>query len=83
MRLSERQRWQRTRQKGVLQYVLLNGVLFYGLPMFLLTTFVLKYDRLPTWESAALWSVTGIVVRVFTWVMNERRYRRAVAERPG
>lgn len=83
MRLSERRKWQRTREKGVLQYVLLNGVLLFGVPMFLFVTFVLRHDRMPIWESAVLWSVTGIVYRVAMWVINERRYRRAVAESPG
>ncbi|WP_431636386.1 hypothetical protein ACQVBX_02805 [Dyella sp. KULCS107] len=80
MRLSERRKWQRTREKGVLQYVLVNGVLLFSFPMFLFVTFVLKHDRLPIWESAVLWSVTGIVYRGATWVINERRYRKALAE---
>lgn len=83
MRLSERKKWQRTREKGLLQYVLLNGVLLYGVPMFLFVTFVLKHDRRPVWESAVLWNITGIVMRVLTWAVNEHRYRRAVAENQG
>ena len=81
MRESERRWWQRTRQQGVLLYVLWRGVLFLGVPMFLFVEFVLKHERLPMWESAALWVVTGAIYGVFQWLTHERRYRKALAER--
>lgn len=82
MREFERQQWQRTRQQGAWVYVLWRGVLCFGVPMFLFVQFVLNRKRLPMWESAALWVLTGIIYGAFQWVSTERRYRKALAERP-
>lgn len=55
MQSKEFDRWARIRAQGALRYVLLNGVLFYGLPMFLIMTYVIPHPRLTVAQSALLW----------------------------
>ena len=40
------QRWERIRARGMRRYVLVHGVLLYGLPLFLVMTFVVHRELL-------------------------------------
>ncbi|MET3652913.1 hypothetical protein [Dyella japonica] len=77
MQTREFDRWARIREQGVLRYVLLNGVLFYGLPMFLIMTFVIPHPRLTVMQSAFLWgALAGAGYGIAMWVVQERRFRK-------
>lgn len=74
--------WKSVRQKGLLRYVLVHGVLMYGLPLFVVMTFFVHRDKLATAFvaiSAVLWTTGGVAFGLLTWWWWERRYRAAVA----
>ena len=75
------QNWERTRALGMARYVLVKGVLSYGLTMFIVMTFIVHRSDLSTRFialSAVLWLIAGAVFGTFTWLFMERHYRRAV-----
>ena len=81
MKRTDLKRWEQSRQKGMLRYVLVQGVLAWGGTMFVLMTFVLTASRLPVWQSALLWTAAGAAYGICVWLVQERRYARALATR--
>lgn len=73
------QRWERVRARGLGRYVLVQGVLAYGLPLFLLMNFVVHREYLG-WRvilaSAVAWTLGGAVFGWAVWHARERLYRR-------
>jgi hypothetical protein len=78
MRASEMERWARTRLQGMRRFVLFRGVLAYGVPMFLLMTFVIPHPKLSTSQSAMLWLLTGVGFGIAMWLLQEHRFRKAL-----
>jgi len=77
MQGKEFDRWARIRAQGALRYVLLNGVVFYGLPMFLIMTYVIPHPRLTVAQSALLWvAIAGAGFGAAMWIVQERRFRK-------
>ncbi len=77
MKAIEFERWARTRAQGKYRFVLLNGVLAYGVPMFVIMTFMIPHPMFTKPESALLWLLTGAGYGIATWLMQEHRYRKA------
>jgi hypothetical protein len=77
MKASEWERWARTRAQGISRYVLFSGVLAYGLPMFVIMTFLIPHPKFTKPESAILWLLTGAGYGIAMWLMQEYRYRKA------
>jgi hypothetical protein len=77
MRPKELERWTKSREKGMLVYVLLTGVVSYGVPMFVVMTFLFHHSKLSIPQSAALWLSTGAAYGVAMWFVQEHRYRKA------
>ena len=72
--------WKQVRAKGLLRYVLVRGVLAYGLPMFLAMTFVVNRDKLNSnfiGLSVLVWALGGALFGVLTWHVQERKFVRA------
>ena len=59
------------------RFVLLSGVLAYGLPMFVIMTFLIPHPKFTKPESAILWLLTGAGYGIAMWLMQEYRYRKA------
>ena len=77
MQAKEFDRWAKVREQGMLRYVVRSGVVFYGLPMFLIMTYLIPHPRLSTGQSAALWLVAGAGYGIAMWLVQERRFRKA------
>jgi hypothetical protein len=76
------QQWERIRARGLGRYVLVHGVLAYGLPLFLLMTFVVHREHAAprfVLVSAAAWAVGGAVFGWVMWHARDRLYRRLAA----
>jgi hypothetical protein len=73
-------RWSAARARGMWHYVLVSGVIAWGVPMFFLMTFVVSKSPHLTLGlltgSAALWATGGVAFGVSVWLVSERRYRR-------
>jgi hypothetical protein len=76
MQAREFDRWARAREQGVVRFVLRSGVLFYGLPMFVVMTYLIPHPRLSTGQSALLWLAAGAFYGIATWLVQEHRYRK-------
>ncbi len=83
MKQIEINRWARARARGMLMYVLVSGIVSFGIPMFVVMTFVFHHSRLPVAESAALWLAAGACYGFATWFVQEFRYRKAVGRPEG
>jgi len=80
------QRWEETRRKGKLNYILVNGLLAWGLPMFVVMTFFvlrkkdepLRLDMVAI--SAVLWTIGGLAFGLSIWTVSEKKYQKYLRE---
>jgi len=77
-------KWELTRVKGPLHFVLFRGVLLWGLPMFIFMAFVNKPFSDGFTSNAAIvhyvvWPIAGILFGAVTWYMSERIYKKQLA----
>lgn len=73
-------RWKHTRSLGMMRYVLVTGVLSWGVPMFGIMTFLAhQADRTPKMiaVSAIIWMIGGAAFGALTWSVAEWQYRKA------
>ena len=87
MKEKELARWSTMREKGMLMFVLINGLLAWGAPMFVVMTFIVPnfvgaHSRLPVAIAALIWACAGLFYGVAVWLWQEHRYRKAM-EAPG
>ena len=82
-------RWESTRQQGKLKFILLSGVLAWGMPMFFVMTFVVNrpsdHREQPWWlilVSAVIWAVGGACFGFTMWTISEKRYQKYLAANP-
>lgn len=81
MRHKEFQRWLERRRHGVWPYVWKQGVLLYGLPMFVITSVLLHRQGQPAWllgVSLLFWLSGGALFGWLLWRVNEWRFRRVL-----
>jgi hypothetical protein len=75
------------RQKGMGRFILITGILSYGLPMFAIMTFYV--NRRPDQPLTALhivipvvvWTLGGAAFGFIMWKLNEGRYQRFLAKK--
>ena len=76
-------RWETARQKGKLAFILQSGVLAWGLPMFVVVTFIINRERDHSAGmillSAAIWAVGGVCFGWTVWTISEKRYQKFLA----
>jgi hypothetical protein len=73
--------WSEQRQKGIWKFILLNGVLSWGLPMMIAMAFISKpFEQGFTVKAAAIhctvWIFAGVLFGLCLWFVNEWRYKR-------
>jgi hypothetical protein len=76
------ERWRKKREGGKARYILLTGVLGWGMTMFVVVTFVVN-KRPEGFKSILvgllIWVVCGAGFGWLTWALNEHLYRKATA----
>ena len=78
-------KWEITREKGKAKFILVTGVLSWGLPMFAVMTFVINRKRdevLPPWlilVSALIWGLGGALFGWVIWTLSEKKYQKYLA----
>jgi len=72
--------WEVQRKGGRTRYVLLSGVLSWGVPMFVVMTFVVARPVVLTPDfvaiSFAMYLAGGALLGYSVWAISERRYRK-------
>ena len=79
MQAREWERWAKVREQGKLRFVLRSGLVFYGVPMFIIMTYLIPHPRLSTGQSALLWLLAGAFYGMATWMVQERRFRKVAS----
>lgn len=79
--------WAASRAKGRNKYIFFNGVLLYGIPMFIFSAFIINkpleegYTLINMAQSLGIWLFAGFVIGTNTWFINERHYRKSAEAR--
>jgi len=74
--------WQKTRAPGMKRFVLVTGVLSWGVPMFVAMTFFVRQAELSPKMlavSALIWLMGGTLFGLAMWLLAERQYRKATS----
>lgn len=80
MKAKDRADWKEIRSKGMLNYVLFHGVLLWGVPMFVVMTFIVHSDRSDIRSigiSAILWPIGGALFGIVNWLNQETKFKKA------
>ena len=78
--------WEALRQRGKKRFILITGVLSYGVPMFFVMTFFVnrKSEVMPEplrlGISLVIWLLGGAVFGLIMWKLNEGRYQKFLAK---
>jgi hypothetical protein len=78
--------WESTRLKGKLNFFFFNGVLSYGLPMFIVMAFMNQPFAEGFTSTAAIvhctvWPLAGLFFGVTMWHFTESKYKKKCAKR--
>jgi len=78
--------WQETRKDGMVSFILLSGLLSYGLPMFIVMSWVTKPFANGYASNSAIihyivWPIAGILFGAIMWFVTEQRYLSEVEKR--
>ena len=78
--------WRRTREKGLARFVLVYGLMAWGMPMFVLMAFITEpfskgLTSTPAIAHYIIWPVAGLLFGMALWGYCEARYRREMAAR--
>jgi len=83
MKPKEIEQWQKTREKGLVRFILFTGILSYGLPLFVVLNFMDPpkmplsiADLIATFLICAV--AGGSAFGYILWVVQEKRYRKAL-----
>lgn len=80
---TDQRAWENERARGQARYLLVKGVLAWGLPMFVLMAggpalfgFPYSVEGAPSWWGwqALLWATCGVMYGLLTWTAKEKRY---------
>jgi hypothetical protein len=73
--------WEITREKGALKFILQDGMLRWGLLMFLITFYMPSGRRFSILVTACIWATAGAVLGAFVWIISERQYKNFLAQK--
>ena len=78
--------WESSRSKGKLRFFLINGVLSYGLPMFIMMAFINKPFANGFTSNTAIihyivWPIAGLLFGVTMWYFTEHKYKKELVKR--
>lgn len=77
--------WEPTREKGKANYILIHGVLLFGIPMLIFMSFITNPFANGLFSAAVLvhcmvWLVAGLVYGLIMWHWFEYRFTKARAK---
>ena len=87
MKDKDMEKWRATRERGMLSYLLTQGVLAWGVPMFIVMSFIVNRpfaDGITIGKiflHGGIWLVAGLFFGAATWTIFEKMYRRELEKR--
>ncbi len=75
--------WAKLRQQGRNRYMLIHGMLMYGLPLFVVMSFIVNQPFAQGYTMTAVaihlgvWLLVGQMVGLVNWLINEKRFAKA------
>ena len=74
-------KWNSIRAKGKTRFILIRGVLLWGFPMLVFTSYISKPFINGFLSPGALmhyvtWLFAGVIFGVFMWYVSERKFKR-------
>ncbi|MEC9261307.1 MAG: hypothetical protein VYD53_08220 [Pseudomonadota bacterium] len=89
MKQKDFKNWQQKRKQGAVKFTLVQGFLCWGIPMFIVMTFVVNdvFDEqgVIQWAQviigAVTWSIGGCLFGGFLWFVTERQYQKEIQKR--
>ena len=82
MKEKQFENWKKIRDKGMRRFLLVNGLLSWGVPMFVVMTFIVnKPDEgyMPIGlivVNAIIWALGGLGFGYFTWMFSEKSFQK-------
>ncbi|MFO6424109.1 hypothetical protein [Motilimonas sp. KMU-193] len=83
MKPREYQAWAKVRKLGRNRYMMLNGMLMYGVPLFVVMSFIVNQPFAEGYTMTAVaihlgvWLFIGQMFGLVNWVVNEKRFAKA------
>ena len=80
-------KWQKMRMKGKRRFILINGLLSWGVPMFVVMTFVVNMPENAEMTfgliaiNALIWTLGGLAFGYLTWTLSEKNYQKELKNR--
>ena len=86
MKPQEFENWQKSRQQGKGRFILIRGLLAWGLPMFVFMTFFINKPQTEITTSfvlthAVIWSIAGFIFGLLVWSWSEKRFEKEQIKR--
>ena len=84
MKNEEFEHWGKAREKGSLRFILVSGIISWGVPMFIVMNFVVNMSFLNGIVASELllqlgiWLSAGAFFGIGVWFTNEFRYKRTL-----
>ena len=81
------EKWKKTREKGRGNYILIGGLLSWGVPMFIIMTFFVNKPEDGTMSfgmiavNAVIWALGGLAFGYFTWLASEKSFQKELQKR--
>ncbi len=78
--------WELLRAKGKLNYILIYGLLSYGLPMFIFMAFLNNpfadgFTSSKAIVHCIIWPIAGLLFGLIMWHVSESKYKKELAKR--
>ena len=86
MKEKELKSWEKTREKGLVKFCFINGVLAWGVPMLIAMAFLNKPFS-EGWATKAaithciIWPIAGVFFGLGVWYVSESRYKKEISKR--
>jgi hypothetical protein len=81
MKQNQFDKWSITRSKGMLRYVITHGLLAWGLPMFIMTSFIYKdynKDLADILHKLFVYCSIGTLMHFLIWIYMENKYKKHI-----
>lgn len=81
MNRAQIQKWEKTKEKGMLRFVLLRGVLGWGVPVFIIMAFVVNkvsFGDERFVKGAIAFLIFGALLGCYLWVDSEKKYKKVI-----